>query len=112
MVEVEDASNHVRALPVPDGSTAVERVGRPAAILAGMRIALLGLGLIGGSVARALRDPSAPDGSIAWSIASWTPSGRGPAAALEDGIIDRAADSPESAIEGADLIVLAGPAPD
>jgi prephenate dehydrogenase len=77
-----------------------------------MRIALLGLGLIGGSVVRALRDPSAPHGSTAWSIAAWTPSGRGPAAALEDGVIDRMTDSPESAIEGADLVVLAGPAPD
>lgn len=77
-----------------------------------MRIALLGLGLIGGSVARALRGPSSRDGSAAWSIAAWTPSGRGPAAALEDGVIDRVAASPEAAIDGADLVVLAGPAPD
>ena len=38
-----------RALWARDGSTAAERVGGPAAILAGMRVALLGLGLIGGS---------------------------------------------------------------
>jgi prephenate dehydrogenase len=77
-----------------------------------MRIGLLGLGLIGGSVARALRDPAGREGSPAWSIAAWTPTGRGPAAALKDGVIDRVAASPEDAIDGADLVVLAGPAPD
>jgi prephenate dehydrogenase len=76
-----------------------------------MRIAMLGLGLIGGSVVRALRDPLRGARSEAW-IAAWTPKGRGPAAALADGLIDLAAPSPEAAIEGADLVVLAGPAPD
>ena len=73
---------------------------------------MLGLGLIGGSVVRALRDPLRGAASEAWSIAAWTPQGRGPAAALADGLIDLAAPSPEAAIEGADLVVLAGPAPD
>ena len=50
-----------------DGSTGTERVGGPTAILAGMRIALLGLGLIGGSVARALRDPTRGGGSSEWA---------------------------------------------
>lgn len=77
-----------------------------------MRIALLGLGLIGGSVARALRARSRGDAPETWSIAAWTPSGRGPARALDEGVIDTAAASPEAAIEGADLVVLAGPAPD
>jgi len=77
-----------------------------------MRIALLGLGLIGGSVVRALRDAARGDGSASWSIAAWTPTGRGPARALADGVIDLAAVSPEAAIDGADLVVLAGPAPD
>ena len=77
-----------------------------------MRIALLGLGLIGGSVARALRESSRLDGAESWSIAAWTPNGRGPGEALEDGIIDVAAPSPEAAIEGAALVMLAGPAPD
>ena len=83
-----------------------------AAILAGMRIGLLGLGLIGGSVVRALRHPSGSDRSAGWSIAAWTPGGRGPAAALAEGTIDQAADTPQAAIDGADLVVLAGPAPD
>lgn len=70
-----------------------------------MRIALLGLGLIGGSVARALR-VRVPD----TTIAAWTPSGIGPAAALLDGVIDEAAATPEAAFDAADLVVLAGPA--
>jgi prephenate dehydrogenase len=77
-----------------------------------MRIGLLGLGLIGGSVARALRDPLASDPSEPWSIAAWTPTGRGLVAALEDGVIDQVAASPEEAIDGADLVILAGPALD
>lgn len=77
-----------------------------------MRIGLLGLGLIGGSVVRALRRAPGADGSETWTIAAWTPSGRGPAGALGDGIIDHAASTPEAAIDGADLVVLAGPAPD
>ncbi|HET9758021.1 MAG TPA: prephenate dehydrogenase/arogenate dehydrogenase family protein [Candidatus Limnocylindrales bacterium] len=74
-----------------------------------MRIALLGLGLIGGSIARALRERSRT--SPADHISAWTPSGDGPAAAARDGVIDVAAASPDDAIAGADLIVLAGPAP-
>lgn len=77
-----------------------------------MRIGLLGLGLIGGSVARALRSSSRSQAPEAWSVVAWTPTGRGPSAALEDGVIDRAASSPEEAIDGADLVLLAGPAPD
>jgi prephenate dehydrogenase len=70
-----------------------------------MRITLLGLGLIGGSIARALR-AGAEAGS---EIVAWTPGGRGPAEALATGIIDAAAETPGSAIEGADLVVLAAP---
>src|SRR5687768_17209758 len=77
-----------------------------------MRIGLLGLGLIGGSVVRALRESPTSEPLEPSSIAAWTPSGRGPAAAFDDGVIDRVAATPEEAIEGADLVVLAGPAPD
>jgi prephenate dehydrogenase len=76
-----------------------------------MRIGLLGLGLIGGSVVRALRS-SGSEPPETWSVAAWTPTGRGLVAALEDGVIDRVAASPEEAIDGADLIILAGPALD
>ena len=77
-----------------------------------MRIGLLGLGLIGGSVARALRASPGRGGSEAWSVTAWTPSGAGPAAALAEGVIDHVASSPETAIDGVDLVILAGPAPD
>ena len=70
-----------------------------------MRIALLGLGLIGGSIARAVR----PYG---WSVAAWTPLGEGPRRAVEAGVIDVAAPSVAAAVIGADLVVLAAPASD
>jgi prephenate dehydrogenase len=72
-----------------------------------MRIAFLGLGLIGGSIARALRV-----GGGAWSkaeLVAWTPSNRGPSEALLAGVIDRAATSVPRAIRGADLVILAAP---
>lgn len=70
-----------------------------------MRLAIVGLGLIGGSIARAIRSnrsAGAFDSTVAWS-----PSGSGPAAALADGTIDRAAPSLDDALAGADLVVLA-----
>jgi prephenate dehydrogenase len=68
-----------------------------------MRVAMLGFGLIGGSIARALRR----DGG-AWTIAAWSPSGVGPRLAAEEGIIDVAWTSPGDTIRDADLIILAG----
>ncbi len=70
-----------------------------------MRLAIIGLGLIGGSIARAVRGGQRP--SSIKSISAWSPTGSGPAAALADGIIDQAAGSLAGAVEGADLIVLA-----
>ncbi len=70
-----------------------------------MRLAIFGVGLIGGSIARAIRE--APRGSGIEFISAWSPNGRGAAAALADGVIDRVAGSPAAAIDGADLIVLA-----
>ena len=71
-----------------------------------MRIAIIGFGLIGGSIARALA--RAPD-AAAWEIAAWSPTGDGPRAAAADGVIDRAAESPLDALTGSDLVVLAAP---
>jgi prephenate dehydrogenase len=68
-----------------------------------VRLALLGLGLIGGSIARAVR----PRG---WRVAAWTPSGAGPRGALAAGVVDVVATSVEAAVVDADLVVLAGPA--
>ncbi|MDH5243319.1 MAG: prephenate dehydrogenase/arogenate dehydrogenase family protein [Chloroflexota bacterium] len=72
-----------------------------------MRVAFLGFGLIGGSIARALRarEPGR------WSVAAWTPSGRGPSAGADVGAVDLVAGSPQMAVEGADLVILAAPAP-
>lgn len=72
-----------------------------------MRIAFLGLGLIGGSVARALRVAD-PDRSR-WTLMAWTPSGEGPRAALAAGVLDEASTTLDDAIDGARLIVLAAP---
>ncbi len=69
-----------------------------------MRLALLGFGLIGGSIARAARSSGQVD-----SIAAWSPTGRGPEQALADGVLDVAAASPAAALAQADLVVLAAP---
>ncbi len=67
---------------------------------------MLGFGLIGGSIARALRE--APDRS-AWSVVAWSPTGRGPLQAVADGTIAAAAETPEDALDRAELVVLAAP---
>jgi prephenate dehydrogenase len=71
-----------------------------------MRVAMLGLGLIGGSVARALALVR-PDPPV---VFAWSPRGDGPAAAAREGVVSRAVRSPEEAITGADLVILAAPA--
>lgn len=72
---------------------------------ASTRVALLGLGLIGGSIVRALHaKPRA-----GYSVAAWTPGGSGPRLAAEAGMIDVAASSANVAIEGADVVILAAP---
>ncbi len=71
-----------------------------------MRIVFVGLGLIGGSVARALRQSP---GYAEARLVAWTPSGRGSQAALAADVVDIAAADLEQAIDGADLVVLAAP---
>jgi prephenate dehydrogenase len=75
-----------------------------------MRIAFLGLGLIGGSIARALRrrGPDGP-GRETPEVVAWSERGTGPRAALAAGVIDAVAAAPGAAVEGADLVVLAAP---
>ncbi|MDQ6793961.1 MAG: NAD(P)-binding domain-containing protein, partial [Chloroflexota bacterium] len=70
-----------------------------------MRLAILGFGLIGGSVARALREREPGR----WTIAAWSPAGRGPRQAATEGLIDLAAADAGAAIGGADLVLLAAP---
>jgi prephenate dehydrogenase len=71
------------------------------------RIAFLGFGLITGSIARALGAhpplPARPE------LVGWSPSNRGPHAALRDGALDRVADDPAAAVRDADLVVLGAP---
>src|SRR6266404_4589888 len=72
------------------------------------RIAFLGFGLIGGSIAKALRAGSTADGR-ALQLVAWTPEGTGPRAGLAAGILDVAAPDGATALEGAGLVVLAAP---
>jgi prephenate dehydrogenase len=69
-----------------------------------VKVALLGFGLIGGSIAYALR--RTPED---WTIAAWSPTGSGPAIARAEALIDEACDTPARAIHGADLVVVAAP---
>ncbi|HEX5590012.1 MAG TPA: prephenate dehydrogenase/arogenate dehydrogenase family protein [Candidatus Limnocylindrales bacterium] len=71
------------------------------------RIAFLGLGLIAGSVARAVAATS-PRGARP-RLAAWSPSNAGPDAALRDGVIDDAPGRLEDALAGADLVVIGAP---
>lgn len=68
-------------------------------------VALLGLGLIGGSIARSLR--AVRGASV--RITAWTPDGVDPRSARAAGVIDDAAAAPADAVAGADLVVLAAP---
>ena len=68
-----------------------------------VHVTFLGFGLIGGSVALALR------GAGGWTAAAWSPSGEGPARALESGVVDAAPSTLLQALADADLVVLAAP---
>ena len=65
-----------------------------------MRVAILGVGLIGGSIARAAV-------SAGMSVRGWTPSGQGPRDATADGV--EAAASLVAAVRDTDLVVIAAP---
>jgi prephenate dehydrogenase len=68
------------------------------------RIAFLGFGLIGGSIALALREAG-----YGGRLAAWTPNGSGPAEGLRRGIVDEAPATSQAALANADLVILAGP---
>jgi prephenate dehydrogenase len=69
----------------------------------GMRLAILGFGLVGGSVARAVaaRDPGH------WHVTAWSRSDAGPRRAHAEGTVQAVATGAASAIAGADLVLLA-----
>jgi len=68
------------------------------------RVAILGVGLMGGSLGGALRRRDAPP-----LVVGWTPDGEDEQTALQRGLLDQAAESAGAAIDGADLVVLAAP---
>lgn len=71
-----------------------------------VRLTIVGFGLIGGSVARALR---AHAGGGEWRITAWS---RRPAPllrAVREGVLDEATPTLEDALRGAELVVLAVP---
>lgn len=74
-------------------------------------MAIVGLGLIGGSIARALR--AVPDDAASAagtpSVAAWSPRSDAPRRAQADGVIDDAPPTLQATIGGADLVVLAPP---
>ena len=70
-----------------------------------MRVAILGFGLIGGSIALAL----SRHGRGRWSVTAWSPGLDGPRRALATGAIAAAAPDPETAVRDAELVVLAAP---
>ena len=77
-----------------------------------MKVALLGLGLIGGSIARALREDPASVGPLdqgGVEIAAWSPSQSGPRAALSAGVIDSVGRTIAETVDGAALVVLCAP---
>jgi len=74
-----------------------------------MRAVILGFGLIGGSVARAVRVVRPEADAPGWRLAAWSPTGRGPARAFDAGVVDEAPRDPGDAIRGADLVILAAP---
>lgn len=67
------------------------------------RLAILGFGLIGGSIAQALasRRPGA------WTVTAWSRRPTAPEVALEAGIVATVASTPEAAVAGSELTVLA-----
>ena len=70
-----------------------------------MRVAILGFGLIGGSIALAL----SRRGRGSWTVTAWSPSLDGPRRSLTTGVIAAAAPDAETAVRDAELVVLAAP---
>lgn len=71
------------------------------------RVAVVGLGLIGGSIGLALASAHAAN-----SIAGWDPNSETLSAALSRGAITEVCDGPEEVVIGADLVVICAPIPE
>ena len=68
-----------------------------------MRLAILGFGLIGGSVALSL----AARERGKWQVTAWSPTLSGPRRALSRGVVAAVAPDPETAVASSDLVLLA-----
>lgn len=68
------------------------------------RVALLGTGLMGGSLGMAIRECA-----LAEEVVGYDRDSKTLATALERGAVDRISDSPQKAVEGAELVILAVP---
>jgi prephenate dehydrogenase len=66
------------------------------------RAAIFGTGLIGASLGMALR-------RVGWTVAGWDPDGAALEEAAERSAVDYPCESQEAALEGSELVVLAGP---
>ncbi len=75
-----------------------------------VRIAIVGFGLIGGSIARALgRREAAPTLGERIELAAWSRTADGPQAALREGVVQRAPATLGETLRGAELVILAAP---
>jgi len=72
----------------------------------GVRVSIVGFGLIGGSIARALRSRG---GAGEWYVTAWSRTPGPVNAAVGDGVLDSSAATLEEAVRGSDLVVLAAP---
>ena len=88
----------------PTDPDPIDAARREAAARLPSRIAFLGFGLIGGSIAAALREAGSPA-----TLSAWTPGGAGPDEGVRRRLIATMARSAEQAVEGAELVILAGP---
>jgi prephenate dehydrogenase len=69
-----------------------------------VRVAIIGFGLIGGSVALALARNAAR-----WQVTAWSPTLAAPRRALARGVVAAVAPDPETASRSAELVLLAAP---
>lgn len=73
------------------------------------RVAILGLGLMGGSLGMALKARARTGEAAEMEVIGWNRTRRRCKEAIERGVVDSVADSIEDAASGADLVVVATP---
>src|ERR1035437_8359384 len=71
-----------------------------------VRVSIVGLGLIGGSIARALHERNGPG---RWHVTAWSRSAAPVRKALADGAVDVAAATLEEAVRDGEIFILAAP---